>query len=91
MASQLRFNAKFFRQVLTKDARRIVEDRTRAIATGAQGASRSVNGSTPRFFTDFAVVRSRRRFRGAVICTSKDPDRQEAGQKTLIARLRASA
>jgi hypothetical protein len=91
MASVLIFNEAFFRQVLTRDARRIVEDRTRAVATGAQASAGKVGGRPPRFFTDFAVVQSGRRYRGAVVCISRNEKLQKAGQDALVARLRASA
>ena len=88
---QLVFNGKFFRQVLTVDARRIVEDRTRAVANGAQASAGKVNGRPPRFFADFGVVQSGQRYRGAVICTSGSEALQKAGRDALVARVRASS
>lgn len=85
------FNKAFFRKVLTYDARRIVEDRTRAIATGAAAAAGRVQGGQVPFYTDFGVVQSGQRYRGAVISTSTNAARQEAGRKALVARLRASS
>jgi hypothetical protein len=91
MASPLIFNNAFFKKVLTSDSRRIVEDRTRVIATGAEAAAGSVGGRRPRFFTDFGVTQSQQRYRGAVVCTSRTEKLQKAGQDALAARVRASS